>query len=76
MPPLPVKFDDETTTLIDSLARRRLDISTFQTPRLRDCNDTLVVQQQLAAELRDDIDRFARDVDVSAYDLCIRRGDG
>ncbi|EIN08423.1 hypothetical protein PUNSTDRAFT_144022 [Punctularia strigosozonata HHB-11173 SS5] len=75
MPPLPTSFDEETVAVIDSLGRRQRDISTFQIPRLRDCNDALLVQQQLAAELRDDIERYARDVESLEASVPDQRGD-
>ncbi|CDO70492.1 hypothetical protein BN946_scf184569.g35 [Trametes cinnabarina] len=64
MPPLPSALDDETTNLIASLERRQKDISEFQIPRLRKCTGPLSVQQQYAAELRDDLDAFARQIET------------
>lgn len=65
MPPLPATFDAETTAALDALTRRQHDITTFQIPRLRECADSLATQQRLAAELREDIESYARGVDVS-----------
>ena len=65
MPPIPQKFDQETTTLIESIERRRKDVETFQLPRLEKCAGPLSVQQQYASELRDDIETLAKQIDVS-----------
>ena len=64
MPPLPVTFDDAAKALIDSLERRQRDLHEFQIPRLRSCNGPLSVQQQYAAEIREDIDVFAKQLEV------------
>lgn len=69
MPPLPNTFDDETKGLIESVQRRRNDLSEFQIPRLRDCKGPLAVQQSLAAELREDIDILGRQIEVSAMGI-------
>ncbi|THV01981.1 Sec20-domain-containing protein [Dendrothele bispora CBS 962.96] len=64
MPPLPSTFDEETQKLIDSARRHERDIAEFQIPRLRDCKGPLSSQQNLATELREDIDAFARQVEA------------
>ncbi|KAI0763123.1 Sec20-domain-containing protein [Trametes elegans] len=64
MPPLPSVLDAETANLIASLERRQKDLSDFQIPRLRQCAGPLSLQQQYAAELRDDLDAFARQVET------------
>ena len=64
MPPLPTTFDDGAKALIDTLERRQKDIRDFQIPRLRDCKGPLSLQQQYAAEIREDIDVFAKQVEV------------
>lgn len=64
MPPIPSTFDEETTQTIASIERRQNDISQFQIPRLRSCKGPLVAQQNLAAELREDLDVIARQVEV------------
>lgn len=66
MPPIPLKLDQETVDLIESIERRRKDIDTFQLPRLGKCAGPLSVQQQYASELRDDIEILAKQIDVSA----------
>ncbi|OBZ67821.1 hypothetical protein A0H81_12419 [Grifola frondosa] len=64
MPPLPSTSDEEIASLISSAHRRQKDISDFQIPRVRTCADALATQQQLAAELREDLDVFARQVET------------
>lgn len=65
MPPLPTSFDDATNTSIASIQRRQIDLREFQIPRLRGCTESLAVQQQYAAELRDDLETTTRLVEVS-----------
>jgi hypothetical protein len=64
MPPLPSTLGNDTFELISSAQRRQKDLSEFQLPRLRACHGPLTVQQNLAAELREDIEAFARQVEV------------
>lgn len=71
MPPIPVTFDDTTTSAIESLQRRQRDLSDFQIPRLRKCTGPLALQQRLAVELREDLDTFARQVEVRLSSLSI-----
>ena len=66
MVPIPPKYDQETTDLIESIERRRKDISTFQLPRLEKCAGPTSVQQQYASELRDDIGILEKQILVSA----------
>ncbi|KAF9653515.1 Sec20-domain-containing protein [Thelephora ganbajun] len=63
MPPVPPKFDQETTDLIGFIERRRKDIDTFQLSRLEKCTGPLSTQQQYASELRDDIEILAKQID-------------
>ncbi|KAH8101157.1 Sec20-domain-containing protein [Cristinia sonorae] len=63
MAPIPSVLPSEIQERISSLTRKEKDIFEFQIPRLRDCKGTLATQQQYAAELREDVDGFARDVD-------------
>ena len=65
MPPLPTTFDDATNTSIASIQRRQNDLREFQLPRLRGCSESLTVQQQYAAELREDVETITRLVEVS-----------
>jgi protein transport protein SEC20 len=64
MPPLPNTFNDDSLELILSLQRRQKDLSEFQIPRLRACVGPLSLQQDQATELREDIDTFARQLEV------------
>ena len=65
MPPLPSTYDDDTKGLIASVQRREKDISGFHIPRLRECRGPLSTQQDLAAELREDLDVLSRQIEVS-----------
>jgi len=60
MPPLP---SSEAADLISSLQRRQKDLSEFQIPQLRDCKGPLALQQNLVAQLREDIETFSRQVE-------------
>ncbi|KAJ7728421.1 Sec20-domain-containing protein [Mycena maculata] len=64
MPPLPSTFDEETLQLVAAAQRRETDLADFQIPRLRTCQGPLSLQQNLAAELREDIDTFARQIEA------------
>ncbi|KAF8518976.1 Sec20-domain-containing protein, partial [Hysterangium stoloniferum] len=71
MPPLPSTLTEETTQLIASLNRSQKDLQEFQIPRLRDFKGSLAVQQQYAAEAREDLETFGRSVqtlEISAED--------
>ncbi|KAI8969399.1 hypothetical protein BD414DRAFT_503474 [Trametes punicea] len=46
------------------MERRQKDIADFQIPRLRQCAGPLSLQQQYAAELRDDLDAFAKHIET------------
>ncbi|KAF8136015.1 Sec20-domain-containing protein [Mycena galopus ATCC 62051] len=63
MPPLPKHSTRNVATHCSSSAARK-GPSGFQIPRLRSCRGPLSTQQDLAAELREDIDTFARQVEV------------
>jgi hypothetical protein len=65
MPPLPTTFDDATNASIASIQRRQNDLREFQLPRLRGCSESLTIQQQYAAELREDLEAITRLVEVS-----------
>jgi hypothetical protein len=67
MPPLPTTFDDATKASITSIQRRQNDLREFQIPRLRGCSDSLSVQQQYAAELREDLESITHLVEVSTH---------
>ncbi|THH28354.1 hypothetical protein EUX98_g5836 [Antrodiella citrinella] len=64
MAPIPSLLPPETQDAVASLSRRQKDIFDFQIPRLRTCTGPLVTQQQLSAELREDVEVFARNVEV------------
>lgn len=65
MPPIPSTIDEEASSTIASLERRQKDLLDFQITRLRNCTGPLTLQQQYAAELRDDLDVFSRQLEVS-----------
>ncbi len=67
MPPLPTTFDDATNASIATISRRQNDLREFQLPRLRGCSESLTVQQQYAAELREDLETITRLVEVSSH---------
>lgn len=72
MPPLPSTLDATTQNLVEALARRERDLREFQIPRLRTCDGPLATQQQYAAEIREDLDGFGKQVEVSCgLLLCI-----
>lgn len=73
MPPLPPQFDEATLASISAIERRVVDLKDFQIPRLRECRESLGVQQQYAAELRDDLEGLARLVEVSQSLFCCRK---
>ncbi|KAL5498981.1 SEC20 [Sanghuangporus vaninii] len=64
MAPISQVIDDETKALIDNLQRRERDLAEFQIPRLRDCKGPLSLQQRLAAELKEDLDAFVKQVEI------------
>ncbi|KAI0703494.1 Sec20-domain-containing protein [Cytidiella melzeri] len=63
MAPIPSTLDDDTRTQLEILERRQNDLRDFQIPRLRSFDGPLATQQQYAAELREDIQAFARHVE-------------
>ena len=64
MPPVPIAFDEATKSLIENLGRRQKDLKDFQIPRLRTCKGPLSLQQQYAAEIREDVEVFAKQLEV------------
>jgi protein transport protein SEC20 len=52
-------FDDHTSA-VDTARRRLQDIRDFQLPRLRQCDSSLAQQQQLSAELHEDMDNMTQ----------------
>jgi len=73
MPPLPTTFDDATNTSIASIQRRQNDLREFQLPRLRGCTESLTVQQQYAAELREDLEAITRLVEALDETVDVQR---
>ena len=67
MTSLPSSIDDDTRNLVDGLERRQKDLSDFQVPRLHQCTGSLAEQERLAAELKEDLDVFTRQIEVSLY---------
>ncbi|KAF8137332.1 Sec20-domain-containing protein [Boletus edulis] len=63
MAPIHITFDVEAQALLESVERRRNDLSTFQIPRLRACTGPLSIQQAWAAEIREDIEQVAKQVE-------------
>ena len=66
MAPIPTNFDADAQALLESVERRQNDLSTFQIPRLRACTGPLATQQAWAAEVREDIEQLAKQVEVSS----------
>ncbi|KIY61527.1 Sec20-domain-containing protein [Cylindrobasidium torrendii FP15055 ss-10] len=72
MPPVPPTFSPEAVQLIDSIERRFKDVREYQIPRLRAFKGTLGAQQDLATEVREDIDtvgRLIESLELSVGDL-------
>ncbi|KAF8551833.1 Sec20-domain-containing protein [Imleria badia] len=63
MAPIPTTFDAEAQALLEEVRRRQNDLSTFQIPRLRTCTGPLATQQAWAAEVREDIEQLAKQVE-------------
>ncbi|RXW11355.1 hypothetical protein EST38_g14500, partial [Candolleomyces aberdarensis] len=63
MPPLPLKFTDDASNTIDSLERRSRFLQDDSLPKLLACKGPLVVQQNLAEELREDLGVFSRQIE-------------
>ncbi len=64
MPPISATFDEETSQIISAIGRRQNDILQFQIPRLRACKGPLIQQQNLAGEVREDVDNISRQIEV------------
>ncbi|KAI5887057.1 Sec20-domain-containing protein [Schizophyllum commune H4-8] len=60
MAPIPATIDEETQETLKRTRRRQIDLVESQIPRLRQCTGPLAAQQALAADVRDDLDTFAR----------------
>jgi hypothetical protein len=55
----------DSQQITNSIRRRLADLQTYQLPRLRDCKGPIDLQRDLAAELKDDIRKVKRSIDVS-----------
>lgn len=75
MPPIPFTFSEDTSRLISAAKRRQADLIEFQIPRLRSCKGPLSLQQNLAAELREDIESFVRQVEALDLSVGDQRGE-
>ncbi|KAI0261581.1 Sec20-domain-containing protein [Gloeopeniophorella convolvens] len=75
MPPLPPTFDDSTNATIASIQRRQTDLQDFQIPRLRGCTESLAIQQQYSAELREDLDALTRLVEALDESVDVQRSE-
>ncbi|GLB42367.1 putative sec20-domain-containing protein [Lyophyllum shimeji] len=75
MPPVTSTFSEDTHRLISAAKRRQADLMEYQIPRLRACTGPLSLQQNLAAELREDIDSFARQVEALDLSVGDQRGE-
>ena len=64
MPPIPDPLHDETLLKLDKLSRRLEDAQSFQITRLRNHTGSIAVQQQYAAELREDTESYRRELEV------------
>ena len=65
MPPVSSPLFTEAKTSYEGISRRLKDLDEYQIPRLRDCKGPLTLQQQFAAELRDDTEALAKRLEVS-----------
>jgi hypothetical protein len=64
MPPLPIILDEQAQRLIFSAQRLRDDLVEVKIPGLRGCTGPKALQQRLAEELREDVNRLARELEV------------
>ncbi|VDC00158.1 unnamed protein product [Peniophora sp. CBMAI 1063] len=60
MAPLPPAYDSTAAAAFTSIQRRVVDVREHQIPRLRDCKESLAVQQQYNAELQEDLETLGR----------------
>ncbi|KAH7886827.1 Sec20-domain-containing protein [Phlebopus sp. FC_14] len=63
MPPIPTTLDPDALALLEAIQRRQNDLSDFQIPRLRACTGSLATQQLWAAEVREDMEGLARQIE-------------
>lgn len=62
-------MSSEVPQITTSIRRRLADLQTYQLPRLRECKGPIDLQRELSAELKEDIRRIKRSLDVRAA-LC------
>ncbi|KAF9219490.1 hypothetical protein BS17DRAFT_789124 [Gyrodon lividus] len=75
MPPIPAMFDPDALTLLEAIERCQNDLSAFQIPRLRTCTGPLVTQQAWAAEVREDVNRLAKQIEELGVLVDDQRGE-
>lgn len=64
-PPLSLSImSSDSTQIITSIRRRLGDLQTYQLPRLSECKGPIDLQRELSAELKEDIRRIKRSLDV------------
>jgi len=63
MAPIPTTFNADAQAVLEAVERRRNDLSTFQIPRLQACTGPLATQQAWAAEVREDIEQLAKQIE-------------
>ncbi|CAE6461741.1 unnamed protein product [Rhizoctonia solani] len=63
MPPVASPLFIEAQTAHEGISRRLRDLNEFQIPRLRECKGPLTLQQQFAAELRDDTEAITKRIE-------------
>ncbi|KAH9962933.1 Sec20-domain-containing protein [Russula dissimulans] len=66
-------FDNATNASIAAIQRRQNDLREFQIPRLRGCSESLAVQQQYAAELREDLEAITHLVEALDENVDVQR---
>ncbi|KAF9467826.1 Sec20-domain-containing protein [Collybia nuda] len=64
MSPIPATLSEDILQLISLAERRQIDLDEFQIPRLRSCKGPLSLQQNTAAEVKDDIESFSQQVET------------
>lgn len=67
---------DSPSYLIASLNRHLKDLSTFQIPRLAECSGPKTLQEELVAELREDMEELKKGMEVRLQEILISRRRG
>ena len=60
-----VSLPSELLDLVDSISRTLKDVETHQLPQLAGCKGPVTLHEQLAADVRAEIGRVRRDLEVS-----------